>query len=42
MPAEDLEREGGMCQTRDEFIDRYFNGNSQQIVTVIRFEFEPA
>jgi hypothetical protein len=41
MPAADLVREGGMCQTVDEFIHKYFGGNYQQQTTVVRFTYQP-
>ena len=41
MKEEELLREGGMCNTIEEFIDRYFGGNGDQMVTVVRFNFEP-
>jgi hypothetical protein len=41
MPTEDLTREGGMCKTIEEFIDRYFDGNRDQEVAVVRFSFQP-
>lgn len=39
MPEEDLQAEGGMCASVEEFIKRYFKGNSNLEVWVIRFEF---
>jgi hypothetical protein len=39
MPHEDLVHEGGMCNSVQEFIDRYFDGDSDRMVTVIRFKF---
>ena len=39
MPDEDLQAEGGMCSSVAEFIKRYFKGNSNLEVWVIRFEF---
>jgi len=39
MPESDLIREGGMSSTVDEFIDRYFKGDGNQLVTVVRFKF---
>ena len=41
MPEADIVREGGMVATVDEFIDKYFDGNSEQVVAVIRFDFDP-
>lgn len=41
MPQSDLIREGGMVGTVDEFIAKYFEGNPEQIVAVIRFKFSP-
>jgi len=39
MPQNDLEAEGGMCDSIEQFIQRYFKGNSYLQVWVIRFEF---
>ena len=39
MPHADIIREGGMCSTVEEFIDLYFHGDPDQIVTVVRFKF---
>lgn len=39
MPEQDLEAEGGMCQSVAEFIQQYFKGNGSLEVWVIRFEF---
>lgn len=39
MPEEDLLAEGGMCATRGEFIQKYFDSNPRLEVWVIRFEF---
>jgi hypothetical protein len=39
MPDEDLQAEGGMCSSVAEFVKRYFKGDSNQEVWVIRFEF---
>jgi hypothetical protein len=39
MPQEDLQAEGGMCDSIEQFIQRYFKGNSSLEVWVIRFEF---
>ncbi|MGL5064720.1 MAG: hypothetical protein ACRC62_32455 [Microcoleus sp.] len=41
MPDEDLIAEGGMCSTVEEFVKRYFKGDSSLEVWVIRFEFVP-
>ena len=41
MPDEDLQPEGGMCSSVAEFVKRYFKGDSNQEVWVIRFEFVP-
>jgi hypothetical protein len=41
MPFEDLEKEGGMAKSVAEFVDRYFEGDSSQIVAVVRFKFFP-
>ena len=40
MPEADLIREGGMCSSITEFINRYFGGNENQIVCVVRFKFQ--
>lgn len=39
MPPDDLIREGGMCESVKEFVDCYFDGNADQMVTVVRFKF---
>lgn len=39
MPINDLEAEGGMCSTVEEFIDKYFKGEKACSVWVVRFEF---
>lgn len=39
MPEEDLEAEGGMCSSINQFIDQYFEGDSNLEVWVIRFQF---
>ncbi|WP_333326802.1 hypothetical protein [Microcoleus sp. T3_A4] len=41
MPDADLQAEGGMCSSVPEFITRYFKGDTNQKVWVIRFEFVP-
>ncbi len=41
MHPDELVREGGMVKTVDEFIDRYFDGNKNLPVAVIRFNYEP-
>jgi hypothetical protein len=38
MPQNDLEAEGGMCNSIEQFIQRYFKGNGSLEVWVIRFE----
>ena len=38
MPTSDLEKEGGMCATVQEFIDRFFEGQDK-LVWVLDFEF---
>lgn len=39
MPDTDLIREGGMCNSVEEFINRYFDSNPDQFVAVVRFHF---
>lgn len=39
MPSEDLQAEGGMCDTIGAFIQQYFDGDPRLEVWVIRFEF---
>jgi hypothetical protein len=39
MPTSDLVREGGMVSSVDEFIERYFAGDRDLEVAVIRFKF---
>ncbi|MEG3863223.1 hypothetical protein [Microcoleus sp. herbarium12] len=39
MPIADLAAEGGMCNSVESFINRYFKGNINLVVWVIRFEF---
>ena len=39
MPEEDLQAEGGMCSSVEEFVKRYFKGNSSLEVWVVRFQF---
>ena len=41
MPHADLIREGGMANSIDDFINLYFRGDRDQIVTVVRFKFKP-
>lgn len=41
MPAAQLKPEGGMCGTVNEFISKYFKGDSEKEVWVIHFKFEP-
>jgi hypothetical protein len=41
MPISDLEAEGGMCSTIEEFISKYFEADKTRSVWVIRFEFFP-
>ena len=40
MPLEDLDAEGGMCKTVEDFCDRYFQGNLALKVWVIRFKIQ--
>ena len=40
MPESDLEAEGGMAKTVERFIEKYFDGNADQEVWVVRFSFE--
>lgn len=39
MPHADLVREGGMADSVKDFIDLYFHGDPDQVVTVVRFKF---
>lgn len=39
MPSYDLIKEGGMCNTVQEFVDKYFAGNANTVVWVVDFEF---
>lgn len=41
MPESDLIAEGGMAATLDEFIAKYFGGDKNTEVAVLRFEFDP-
>jgi hypothetical protein len=41
MQPVELLREGGMCNTVDEFIDRYFKGDRTLCPAVVRFRFTP-
>lgn len=40
MPEGDIEAEGGLWDSREEFIELF--GNSEEKVVVVRFELEPA
>jgi hypothetical protein len=41
MDDAELIREGGMVDSVDEFIDKYFGGDRDLAVAVVRFTFEP-
>lgn len=41
MPEDDLIAEGGVCSTVAEFIDRYFDGEGDRMVSVVRYRFIP-
>lgn len=46
MPAADLVREGGMCPTIEEFLDKYFYSKDktltpQSLITVVEFNYRP-
>ena len=41
MDRDELIREGGMVDTVDEFIDKYFGGDRDLEPVVIRFKFTP-
>jgi hypothetical protein len=41
MASSSLKAEGGMCATVDNFIAKYFKGDSEKEVWVIHFKFEP-
>lgn len=41
MSDDELIREGEMVNTVDEFIDKYFGGDSTLEPVVIRFQFSP-
>ena len=41
MTPDELIREGGMVDTVDEFIDKYFGGDSTLEPVVVRFHFTP-
>jgi DNA N-6-adenine-methyltransferase (Dam) len=40
MPSHELKAEGGMCTTVAEFATKYFKGDSEKIVWVVRFKFQ--
>jgi len=40
MPESDVQAEGGMCDTTKEFIERYFDGDPDMRVAVLRFVWE--
>ncbi|MEL6383844.1 MAG: hypothetical protein AAFQ89_15590 [Cyanobacteria bacterium J06626_18] len=40
MPESDLIREGGMCSSVDEYIQKYFKGDDSLSVAVVRFTFQ--
>jgi hypothetical protein len=42
MTEPELIREGGMVDTVEEFIAKYFGGDKEWAVAVVRFEFTPA
>jgi len=39
MPEADVQAEGGMCDTREEFVARYFDDDPDMLVAVVRFQF---
>lgn len=41
MPPSDVVREGGMVETVEEFIFKYFEGDREKKVVVVEFEFVP-
>ena len=41
MPQDHLLKEGGMCETKEQFIQRYFNNDSKLVVWVLEFKFYP-
>ena len=41
MTPDELIREGGMCNSVDEFIDKYFKGDRSLVPVVVRFHFVP-
>jgi len=41
MPFQDLIAEGGMCDSVNDFANRYFGGNLDLEVWVIRYQFTP-
>jgi hypothetical protein len=42
MTSDELIREGGMVDTVDEFIDKYFKGDKSLVPVVVRFKFVPS
>jgi hypothetical protein len=43
MPASDLPLEGGLgCESVSDFVEKFFKGDFDQIVWVVRFEFFPS
>lgn len=42
MSESDLIREGGMCNTVAEFVDKYFKGDTSLSPVVVRFVFVPS
>jgi hypothetical protein len=40
MPSEDVLREGGIVNSVDEFIDKYFQDNRELCPAVVRFEYK--
>ncbi|MBE62739.1 MAG: hypothetical protein CMB89_10305 [Flammeovirgaceae bacterium] len=41
MPDSDVIKEGGMVPTKQEYIDKYFEGNRNKVVAVVRFKYQP-